>query len=86
VCFMRICDYKFAVYGFFAEHSGSLRFGLLSESINSKPRETAASMVRSETVTLGRRSQVKIQRCGYIYPAPSVHCGSVRLRYGCMES
>jgi len=20
VCFMRICDYKFAVYGFFAEH------------------------------------------------------------------
>jgi len=22
VCRMRICDYKFAVYGFFAEHSG----------------------------------------------------------------
>jgi hypothetical protein len=22
VCFMRICDYKFAVYGFFAEHRG----------------------------------------------------------------
>jgi hypothetical protein len=21
VCFMRICDYKFAVYGFFAEHN-----------------------------------------------------------------
>ena len=20
MCFMRICDYKFAVYGFFAEH------------------------------------------------------------------
>ena len=22
MCFMRICDYKFAVYGFFAEHRG----------------------------------------------------------------
>jgi hypothetical protein len=25
VCFMRICDYKFAVYGFFAEHSEEIR-------------------------------------------------------------
>jgi hypothetical protein len=24
VCFMRICDYKFAVYGFFAEHDRTL--------------------------------------------------------------
>jgi hypothetical protein len=23
VCFLRICDYKFAIYGYFAEHNGN---------------------------------------------------------------
>jgi hypothetical protein len=25
VCFLRICDYKFAMYGFFAEYKGRIR-------------------------------------------------------------
>jgi hypothetical protein len=29
VCFMRICDYKFAMYGFLAEHNRSTPIGAL---------------------------------------------------------
>jgi hypothetical protein len=37
VCFMRICDNKFAVYGFFAEHRMSHRYILCAAEITNSP-------------------------------------------------
>ena len=55
VCLMRICDYKFAVYGFFAEHSGYQSW--LDNYVISKWGDSLITDVRPRPVELWPRSQ-----------------------------